>query len=155
MSWERKWWIGSVCIAHTPRRDCDTLPIDYPRPAGLQATGLRRRLPSASCLLTGAFAARSDVSFPTSEQNIQIMIRLILKVFLLMTLTVAAGSSSVSHAQQSTTTLTGEWVGNSNLPDRSELVRLSLTEDAGEIRVPLSRFSQKLTLVLPRVSDPP
>jgi pimeloyl-ACP methyl ester carboxylesterase len=75
------------------------------------------------------------------------MIRIILKVLLLMTLTVAAGLSSVSHAQQPTTALTGEWVGNSNLPDRSELVRLSLTEDAGEIRVPLSRFSQKLTLV--------
>src|SRR5215203_4510179 len=42
-----------------------------------------------------------------------IMIRIILKAFLLMTLTVAAALSSVSHAQQSTTALTGEWVGSS------------------------------------------
>jgi len=52
-----------------------------------------------------------------------------------------------SASAQTPTSIQGEWVGNSNLPDRSELVRLSLTEDAGEIRVPLSRFSQKLTLV--------
>ena len=77
----------------------------------------------------------------------QIMIRVILKAFLLMTLTVAAGLSNVTHAQQSTTALTGEWVGNSEPPGRSELVRLSLTEDAGEIRIPLSRFNQKLSLV--------
>ena len=75
------------------------------------------------------------------------MIRVILKAFLKMTFTVAAGLSSVSHAQQSTTALTGEWVGNSEPPGRSELVRLSLTEDAGEIRIPLSRFTQKLSLV--------
>lgn len=65
------------------------------------------------------------------------MTKVILTALLLLTL------PSLIHAQQ----LTGEWVGNSNLPDRSELIRLSLTEDAGEIRVPLSRFSQKLTVV--------
>src|SRR5258706_16292633 len=78
------------------------------------------------------------------------MIRVILKAFLLMTFSFAAGLSPVSlvsHAQQSTVALTGEWVGNTNTPDRSELVRLSLTEDAGEIRIPLSRFTQKLSLV--------
>ncbi|MDQ2920992.1 MAG: hypothetical protein M3R52_05190 [Acidobacteriota bacterium] len=72
------------------------------------------------------------------------MIRVILKTFLLMTLTVAAGLSSVSHAQQSTTALTGEWVGNSEPPGRSEFVRLSLTENAGEMRRPLKA---KLSLV--------
>jgi pimeloyl-ACP methyl ester carboxylesterase len=64
-----------------------------------------------------------------------IMIRLILKPFLLMTLTVAAGLSSVIRAQ-STTALTGEWVGNSETPGRSEFLRLSLTENAGEFRRP-------------------
>jgi pimeloyl-ACP methyl ester carboxylesterase len=82
-----------------------------------------------------------------SDVKNQIMIRIILKAFLLMTITVVAGLSNVSHAQQSATALTGEWVGNSSTPDKSELVRLSLTEDAGEIRIPLSRFTQKLSLV--------
>ena len=70
------------------------------------------------------------------------MIRTILKAFLLMTL--AVGLSSVSHAQQSTTVLTGEWVGNSEPQGRSELLRLSLTENAGELRKPLKA---KATLV--------
>jgi pimeloyl-ACP methyl ester carboxylesterase len=74
----------------------------------------------------------------------QIMIKIILKAFLLMTLTVAAGLSSISHAQQSTTALTGEWVGNSEPSGRSEFLRLSLTENAGEIHRPLKA---KLTLV--------
>jgi len=39
------------------------------------------------------------------------MIRVILKAFLLMTFILAFGLSRVSHAQQSTTALTGEWVG--------------------------------------------
>lgn len=77
----------------------------------------------------------------------QIMIRVILKAFLLMTFTVAAGLSPVSlvsHAQQSTVALTGEWVGNSEPPGRSEFVRLSLTENAGEMLRPLKA---KLSLV--------
>jgi pimeloyl-ACP methyl ester carboxylesterase len=74
----------------------------------------------------------------------QIMIRVILKAFLLMTFTVAAGLSSVSHAQQSTTALTGEWVGNIESPGKSEFARLSLTENAGEFRRPLNA---KLSLV--------
>jgi len=69
------------------------------------------------------------------------MLRLTLKALLLMTF--VAGWSTV-HAQSA---LTGEWVGNSYPSDRAELLRLSLTESAGEIRIPLSRFSQKLTLV--------
>ena len=72
------------------------------------------------------------------------MIRVILKAFLLMTFTVAAGLSSVSHAQQSTTALTGEWVGNSDSPGSSAFVRLSLTENAGEMLRPLKA---KLSLV--------
>ena len=75
------------------------------------------------------------------------MIKIILKAFLLMTLTVAAGVSPVglvSHAQQSTTALTGEWVGNSEPSGRSEFLRLSLTENAGEMTRPLKA---KLTLV--------
>lgn len=72
------------------------------------------------------------------------MIRVILKVFLLMTFTVAAGLSPVSHAQQSTTALTGEWVGNSDSPGSSAFVRLSLTENAGEMLRPLKA---KLSLV--------
>ena len=78
----------------------------------------------------------------------RIMIRTVLHAFLLIT--VAAGFSTITHAQQ----LTGEWVGNidtppsSSLPHgRSELARLTLTEDAGEIRLPLVNFKQKLTLV--------
>jgi uncharacterized protein len=81
------------------------------------------------------------------------MIRVTLKSLLLMTFTVAAGWSSVIHAQESA--LTGEWVGNTEIPPsaslpkgRSELVRFSLTENAGEIRIPLANFKQKFTLVL-------
>jgi hypothetical protein len=70
------------------------------------------------------------------------MIRLILRAFLLMTL--ATTLSSVNHAQQSSTVLTGEWVGNSEPQGRSELLRLSLTENAGEMRKPLN---VKATLV--------
>src|SRR5688500_4038246 len=69
----------------------------------------------------------------------QIMIKIILKAFLLTTL--AAGLSSIGRAQPSTTTLTGEWVGNSEPPGRSEFLRLSLTENAGQL------FKTKLTLV--------
>ncbi len=66
------------------------------------------------------------------------MIKLILKAFLLITLTVATGLLSVTHAQQSTTGLTGEWVGNSYPPpDKLEFLHLSLTEDAGEMQKPL------------------
>ncbi len=100
------------------------------------------------------------------------MIRLILKALLLMTLTVAAGLSSVVHAQQPTTTgaqasrlrswnftsgygkrdayapvqtaLAGEWVGNSEPAGRVEFLHLSLTENAGELVSPLKA---KLTLV--------
>ncbi|HEU4875841.1 MAG TPA: hypothetical protein VFT44_22200, partial [Pyrinomonadaceae bacterium] len=72
------------------------------------------------------------------------MIRLILRTFLLMTFTVAAGLWSISRAQQSTTTLTGEWVGNSEPSGRSEFLRLSLTENAGEMLTPRKA---KLTLV--------
>src|SRR5688500_211390 len=72
----------------------------------------------------------------------QIMIRFILKAFL--TLILAVGLSSVSHAQQSTASLTGEWVGNSEPSGRSEFLRLSLTENAGEM---LSPLKAKLTLV--------
>ena len=72
----------------------------------------------------------------------QIMIRVILKAFLLMTFTVAPGLSSVSHAHQSTAALTGEWVGNIDSPGKSEFARLSLTENAGEMRRPLNaKFS--------------
>lgn len=72
------------------------------------------------------------------------MIKVILKAFLLMTFTVPAGFLSVSHAQQSTTALTGEWVGNSEPSGRSEFLCLSLTENAGEMLRPLKA---KLTLV--------
>jgi pimeloyl-ACP methyl ester carboxylesterase len=75
------------------------------------------------------------------------MIRVILKAFLLMTFTVAAGLSPVSlvsHAQQSTVALTGEWVGNTESAGKSEFLRLSLTENAGEFRRPLNA---KLSLV--------
>jgi len=61
-----------------------------------------------------------------------------------MTFILAIGLSSVSHAQQSTTVLTGEWVGNSEPSGRSEFLRLSLTENAGEMLRPLTA---KLTLV--------
>ncbi len=71
------------------------------------------------------------------------MIKAFRRAFLLFTLIGAAGLLSVVHAQQ----LTGEWVGNTNTPDRSELLRLTLTEDTGELRIPLGRFKQKLTLV--------
>src|SRR4030095_1307567 len=74
----------------------------------------------------------------------QIMIRKILKAFLLMTFTVTAGLSSIGHAQQHTTVLTGEWVGDIDSPGRSEFARLSLTENAGEMRRPLNA---KLSLV--------
>jgi hypothetical protein len=74
----------------------------------------------------------------------QIMIRVILKAFLLMTFILTVGFLSVSHAQQSTASLTGEWVGNIDSPGRSEFERLSLTENAGEMRRPLKA---KLSLV--------
>src|SRR5215204_809226 len=72
------------------------------------------------------------------------MIRVILKAFLLMTFILTVGFLTVSHAQQSTASLTGEWVGNSEPSGRSEFLRLSLTENAGEIHRPLKA---KLTLV--------
>src|SRR5215213_3549765 len=61
-----------------------------------------------------------------------------------MTFILTVGLLSVSHAQQSTTALTGEWVGNIDSSGKSELARLSLTENAGEMRRPLKA---KLTLV--------
>lgn len=67
----------------------------------------------------------------------------ILKNFLLITLTIAAGLSSV-QAQQSANVLTGEWVGNSEPSGRSEFLRLSLTENAGEMQAPRKT---KLSLV--------
>ena len=48
------------------------------------------------------------------------MIKIILKAFLLMTFTFAAGLANVSHAQS----LTGEWVGNSEPPTRTQFLRL-------------------------------
>lgn len=79
-----------------------------------------------------------------SVANHQIMIKIILRAFLLMTFSFAAGLLTVTHAQQSTVTLTGEWVGNSEPSGRSEFLRLSLTENAGEMLRPLKA---KLTLV--------
>ena len=67
-----------------------------------------------------------------------------IRLFLLITLTIAAGVSSVSHAQQSTSGLTGEWVGNSYPPGRAEFLGFSLTENAGELVRPMKA---KLTLV--------
>jgi TRAP-type mannitol/chloroaromatic compound transport system permease small subunit len=64
----------------------------------------------------------------------QIVIKIILKAFLLMTFILAVGFLSVSHAQQSTASLTGEWVSNIESPGKSEFARLSLTENAGEMR---------------------
>ena len=72
------------------------------------------------------------------------MIREIFRAFLLLTFTVAVGLLNGSHAQQSTPVLTGEWVGNIEPPGKSEFARLSLTENAGEMRRPLQA---KLTLV--------
>src|SRR4026209_536704 len=74
----------------------------------------------------------------------QTMLRIILEALLLMTLILAAGVVGVSHAQQSTTTLAGEWLGNIEPPGKSEFTRLTITEDAGETRNPLKA---KLTLV--------
>ncbi|HKP38723.1 MAG TPA: alpha/beta fold hydrolase [Pyrinomonadaceae bacterium] len=74
------------------------------------------------------------------------MIKLIFKLFVLLTLTAAAGLSSETQAQQSPA-LTGEWVGNTHPPGRSEFVRFSLTENAGELRFPLARVTMKLSLV--------
>lgn len=70
------------------------------------------------------------------------MIRTMLKTLLLMTFTLVAGSGV--HAQQATTSLSGEWVGNSEPAGRSEFLRLTLTENAGELRKPLKA---KVTLV--------
>jgi pimeloyl-ACP methyl ester carboxylesterase len=52
-----------------------------------------------------------------------------------------------SSSAQTPTSIRGEWVGNSEPPGRSEFLRLSLTEDAGELRFPLSRATLKLSLV--------
>jgi uncharacterized protein len=77
------------------------------------------------------------------QQMKKTMIRKIARPFLLMTFTIVV-ASSVSHAQQSTSVLTGEWVGNSEPSGRSEFLRLSVTENAGEM---LSPLKAKLTLV--------
>jgi len=69
---------------------------------------------------------------------------MILRVFLLLTLILAVGFLTVNYAQQSTTTLTGEWVGNSEPSARSEFLRFSLTENAGDLLKPLKA---KVTLV--------
>jgi uncharacterized protein len=85
------------------------------------------------------------VNLGTEFDKNKVMLKIILRAFLLTTITVvAAGLSNVSLAQQSTTALTGEWVGNSEPSGRSEFLRLSLTENAGEMRRPLKA---KLTLV--------
>src|SRR6185369_17920860 len=76
------------------------------------------------------------------------MIKLILRAVLLITFTVAA---SVSHAQQSTAVLTGEWVGNIEPAGRSEFLRLSLTENAGEMRKPLKAKATMVQLEGSRV----
>ena len=80
---------------------------------------------------------RLDVLSTSVVRQNQIMIKIILKAFLLMTITVAAGLSSISHAQQPTTALTGEWVGNSEPAGRSEFLGFSLTENAGEMVRPV------------------
>ena len=72
------------------------------------------------------------------------MIRVMFKPFLLITLTLAIGFVTFTHAQQSTPVLSGEWVGNIDSPGRIELARFSLTENAGEMRSPLR---SKFTLV--------
>jgi pimeloyl-ACP methyl ester carboxylesterase len=72
------------------------------------------------------------------------MIKIILKTFLLMIFAVAAGLSSAIYAQQSTVSLTGEWVGNSEPQGRVEFLHFSLTENAGDLVRPLKA---KLTLV--------
>jgi pimeloyl-ACP methyl ester carboxylesterase len=72
------------------------------------------------------------------------MMKIILKAFLLMAFTVASGLSSLGYAQQSTSGLTGEWVGNSEPSGRVEFLRLTLTENAGEMLQPLKA---KVTLV--------
>src|SRR5262245_44418658 len=87
---------------------------------------------------------------PAGPKN-QIMIKPILRAFLLMTFTVAAGLLSVSHAQQSTIALTGEWVGNSEPSGRSEFLRLSLTENAGEMKE--TKTAQTQTIVVKPVEQ--
>ena len=72
------------------------------------------------------------------------MIKTSLNVFFLMTVIIVAGFATVAHAQQSTPSLTGEWVGNSEPAGRVEFLRLSLTENSGEILRPLKA---KLSLV--------
>jgi pimeloyl-ACP methyl ester carboxylesterase len=82
------------------------------------------------------------------------MIRLILEAFLLMMCIFAAGLSPfglVSHAQQSTVALKGEWVGNSEPAGRSEFLRLSLTENAGEMQRPLKAKATSFQLEGARV----
>jgi pimeloyl-ACP methyl ester carboxylesterase len=75
---------------------------------------------------------------PRVVKNVRTMLRPILPILLLIT--VASGFSTITHAQ----TLTGEWVGNSEPPSGTQFLRLSLTEDTGEILKPLKA---KLTLV--------
>ena len=70
------------------------------------------------------------------------MLNVILKPFLL-TLFIL-GFFSVTHAQQSTSVLTGEWVGNIEPPGKSEFARVTLTENAGEMVRPVKA---KVTLV--------
>ncbi|HEY5885208.1 MAG TPA: hypothetical protein VIT88_11005, partial [Pyrinomonadaceae bacterium] len=74
------------------------------------------------------------------------MIRVILKALLLITFVVASGLSAgnLVSAQQSNVNLTGEWVGNSEPPGRSEFLGFSLTENAGELVRPIKA---KLSLV--------
>lgn len=75
------------------------------------------------------------------------MIKITLKAFLLITFSFAVGLlpvSLVTHAQPPTVALTGEWVGNSEPSGRSEFLRLSLTENSGDMRAPLKA---KVTLV--------
>ena len=71
------------------------------------------------------------------------MNKIILRSLLVIILPLASGLSSV-RAQQSKAVLTGEWVGNSEPAGRSEFLRLSLSENAGEMQRPLKA---KLSLV--------
>ena len=79
------------------------------------------------------------------------MIRIIYRTVLLLTFTVAVGLSNSSYAQQSTSVLTGEWVGNSEPSGRSEFLRLSLTENTGEMRKPLKAKATSVQLEGSRV----
>ena len=79
------------------------------------------------------------------------MIRIIYRTVLLLTFIVAIGLSNSSYAQQSTSVLTGEWVGNSEPAGRSEFLRLTLSENTGEMRKPLKAKATSVQLEGSRV----